>query len=90
MMIFDGTLDMTTTPPGTTEQVTLNYALVNGVETFSVAIGSGNVLVTESGTWDEATEIGTLTITDRSTTWTCTLSHGTGTCTGTGGQSFNL
>jgi hypothetical protein len=90
MIIYSGTIDETITPPGTTTQIEMNFALVNGVMTYSVTVASGNVLVSESGSWDEQTETGTLTVTDRSTTWTCNLTNGSGTCTGTNGQTFSI
>jgi hypothetical protein len=85
MLIYSGTLQVTLTPPGTTESVDLNYALVNGMMTYSVDISSGNVLVQETGTWDSSTDSGSFTLVDKSGSWSCTFTNGTGTCTGPGG-----
>jgi len=85
MEIFSGTLQVTVTPPGTTESVDLNYALVNGMMTYSVDISGGNVLVQETGSWDASTDSGSFTLIDKSGTWNCTYTNGTGSCTGPGG-----
>jgi len=84
MELFSGSLTVTATPPGTTETVNLNFALVDGVMTFSVSVADGTVLVSEDGSWDPTTDTGMLTITDRTATWTCTLDHGKGSCVSPG------
>jgi hypothetical protein len=86
MVIYSGTLDETVTPPGTTTQINMNYALVNGVVTYNVEISSGNVLVSESGSWDSSTESGSFTVTDKSGKWSCSVTNGAGSCTGANGK----
>jgi len=85
MFIYSGSITETVTPPGTTTTANFNYALVNGELTYSITVASGTVLVSDQGSWDEATESGSFTVTDKSGTWTCNITNGTGTCTGPGG-----
>ena len=85
MLIYKGELAVTITPPGTTEQIDMNYALVNGQLTYSVELSSGNVLVSAAGSWDPATDSGSFTVIDKSGTWSCTYANGSGSCTGPGG-----
>jgi hypothetical protein len=87
ILIYSGTLDVTA--GGKTDDVTLDFALVNGDYSWSVTLGSGgNVLVSESGSWDTSTSSGMFTVTDSTTTWTCTWNNGTGSCTGADGHSL--
>ncbi len=90
MEIFSGTLTVRLDPPGTTENVNLNFALVDGVMKFSVTVGDGTILVSENGSWDATTDSGTLSIQDRVTTWTCTLESGKGTCVSTGHRTIKV
>ena len=89
MIIYSGTLEETVTPPTTTTTINLDFALVNGVMTYSVDVSGGNVLVQESGSWDQSTDSGSFTVIDQGGTWQCQLTNGSGTCTGPGG-SFSV
>lgn len=89
MMIYSGTLQVTVTPPGTTDSIDLNYALVNGMMTYSIDVASGNVLVQETGSWDSSTDSGSFTLVDKNGTWNCTFTSGTGTCTGPNGVTVS-
>jgi hypothetical protein len=87
ILIYSGTLDVTA--GGKTDDVTLDFALVNGDYSWSVTLASGgNVLVSGSGDWDASTDTGMFTVTDSTTTWTCTWNKGSGTCTGADGHSL--
>jgi hypothetical protein len=90
MMIYSGTIDETVTPPGTTETIDMNFALLDGVITYDVSISSGNVLVQDSGSWDPSTDTGSFTVIDQSGSWSCQLTNGAGTCTGSGGQTIQV
>jgi hypothetical protein len=81
--IYDGTL--TVTSAGQTDQITLDYALLDGEITWSVSVDGGNVLVSESGSWDPTTNSGDFTITDSRGSWSCTWNGSSGKCTGSGG-----
>jgi hypothetical protein len=85
MFIYSGTLTETISPPGTTTTVNFDYALINGELTYSLSVADGTVLVSDEGSWDEATQSGTFTVTDKSGTWSCNITNGAGTCTGPGG-----
>lgn len=86
MIIYSGTLSDTVTPPGTTTTIDLDYAIIGGVITYDVMVASGNVLVSLSGSWDPTTDSGAFTVTDKTGTWTCNLTDGSGSCTnGSGG-----
>ena len=84
--IFSGALQVTDN--GTTDDVDLNFALVNGSELeWNVVLSDGtNVLVSGSGSWNATTDSGTFTVTDSVGTWSCTWTAGAGTCTGSNGQ----
>jgi hypothetical protein len=87
ILIYDGTL--TVTDAAMTDQVNLNFALVNGQYSWSVTLSDGtNVLVSESANWNATTDSGTFTVTDSTGTWSCTWTAGTGTCTGNNGQTW--
>lgn len=90
MLIYSGSFTETVTPPGTTDNVNLNYALINGQVTFNASVSSGgNVLIQESGSWDVSTETGSFTVVDSAGTWNCSATNGHGSCSGPNGtQSF--
>jgi hypothetical protein len=83
MMIYDGTL--TVTDGGQTDQVSIDYAYLDGQITWSVSVTGGNVLVSDTGSWDPSTNTGNFTVTDSQGTWSCTWNNDSGTCTGPGG-----
>jgi hypothetical protein len=89
VIIYAGTIDETLTPPGTTTQIDLNFAEINGMLAYDVTISSGNVLVSENGNWDPSTDSGSFTVTDKSGTWTCTVTDDVGSCTGSSGQTVS-
>lgn len=86
-IIFDA--HVTAVSPSATAKVDLDFELttINGVysEYYLVHIDDGTVVV--SGTWDANSKTGSLTITDKNGSWTCSSNDGkTATCTGTGGS----
>jgi hypothetical protein len=85
MTIYSGSLSETVTPPGTVTTINLNYALINGVISYTVTVASGTVLVSDTGSWNPSTKSGSFTVSDSSATWNCSLTNGSGTCTGPGG-----
>jgi hypothetical protein len=82
MLIYSGTLTETITPPGTTTDVGMNVALVNGAISYNVTISNGNVLVQESGSWNPSTQTGTFHVVDHNGAWNCSATNGRGTCYG--------
>jgi hypothetical protein len=91
MLIYSGTLQETITPPGTTDTIQMNFAMVGGVITYSVSLsGGGNVLVQDSGSWDASTDSGNFTVVDSDGSWTCTITNGAGTCSGSNGQTLTI
>jgi hypothetical protein len=86
MEIFSGKLTETVTPPGETVTIDMEYALVNGVASYNVQVGDGNVLIQATGTWDSTTDSGSFTVVTKDGTTTCTLTNGAGSCTGAGGS----
>jgi len=87
--IYSGTITETITPPGTSARVDLNYAMIGSSIAYLVQVSDGDVVVSETS-WDASSSSGTLTIQDSSTTWTCTLSNGTGSCTSPGGSTLDV
>lgn len=73
-----------------TGQYDVDYLYKNGVITFAVDVKDGKVLVSAKGNWNKNTKTGTLTITDKNTTWTCEAVNGKGTCKNTAGETRNF
>lgn len=73
-----------------TARYDVDYLNKNGVVTFAVDVADGRVLVSAKGSWDKKSKTGTLVITDKSDTWTCTLTNGKGTCTSAAGATRNV
>jgi hypothetical protein len=91
MLIYSGTVEETITPPGTTDSITMNFAMINGVITYDVSLSDGgNVLVQDSGSWDASTDTGSFTVIDSSGTWTCNITNGAGSCSGPNGQTLTV
>jgi hypothetical protein len=90
LFMYSGTIDEVVTPPGTHVHLNMEFADVGGKITYSVSLASGNVLVQSDGTWDSAMKSGTFTVIDKSTTWQCSLTNGSGTCTGSNGSTLHV
>jgi hypothetical protein len=89
MYIYSGTITETITPPGTTATVQMNYAMIGSSMAYLVDVADGSVVVTETS-WSASSNTGTLSILDASTTWTCTLTDGAGSCSSTDGSSLDV
>jgi hypothetical protein len=87
MQLFSVHLNMTGTK---TARYDVDYLLKDGVITFAVDVADGRVLVSAKGNWNQATKSGTLVVTDKNDTWTCTLTSGKGTCTSAKGATRNV
>ncbi len=86
MIIYKEHLTETVTPPGDKVSIDLSYALVNGVATYSVDVGDGNVLIQANGSWDSTTKSGSFTVITKDGSTSCKLTNGEGSCTGAGGS----
>jgi hypothetical protein len=76
-------IHLTATTPTVNEKVDADFALHNGSFDYSIGVNDGNVVVS-------ATLTGTLTVRDRNTTWTCTSTAGSRTCSDNNGNTVTL
>lgn len=81
-------LHYTETPPE--KKVDVDYLLQGGKVTFAIQVQDGTVLVSAQGNWDKSTKTGTLVVTDKNVTWTCTLVNAKGTCSDGKGTTRNV
>jgi hypothetical protein len=76
---------LTATPPPLSIDMDLFYD--QGKWWVSVNVNDGQVVVSGDGTWDGTTGSGTISVKDKSDTWSCTATNGHGTCTSGSGQT---
>lgn len=86
-MIF--TLDVEMSRGADKHAIDLDLLYKNGSYWLSLQVDDGTIVIGASG-YDGSTKSGTITVRDRSTTWTCTLTGGKGSCTNAEGATRTL